>query len=127
MFLALQVIGFLLSASRFIHVLFYNSEPLFNKCWLLNYLGRPKDPMEWFMLVVILFFVLLFWIGGVTLARRSNDYLTVCTRFDVGIAAFFLLLIIKLLLLVKGGIDIQDSTPEKLLFPFFYSACWQSA
>jgi hypothetical protein len=119
MFLALQVIGFLLSASRFIHVLFYNSEPFFNKCWLLSYLSRPKDPMEWFILVVILFFVLLFWIGGVTLARRSNGYLTVCTRFDVGIAAFFLLLIIKLLLLVKGGIDIQDSTPEKLLFPFF--------
>ena len=117
--LGLQIIGFLLSASRVIYVFFYNSEPFFGKCWILNYLRQPKDPMEWFILVIILFFVLLFWIGGVTLARRSNDYLSVCARFDVGVAAFFLLLIVKLILLVKGGIDIQDSTPEKLLFPFF--------
>jgi len=119
MLLGIHIAGLLLSASRVMHVFFYNSEPFFAKFWLLKYLRQPRDPMEWFILVIILFFVLLFWIGGVTLARRSNDYLSVCARFDVGVAAFFLLLIVKLILLLKGGIDIRDSTPEKLLFPFF--------
>jgi hypothetical protein len=117
--LGLQVFGFLLATSRIVHVFFYGSHPFFDQWWLLECFGQPKDPLEWLILVLILFFALLFWVGGVSLARRSTAYLTVCTRFDLGVAAFFCLLLIKFLLLVKGGIDIQDNTPELLLFPFF--------
>ena len=117
--LGLQVFGLLLAISRIVHVLFYGSHPFFDQWWLLTCFKQPKDPLEWFILIIILFFALLFWVGGVTLARRSAAYLTVCTRFDLGVTAFFCLLLAKFLLLVKGGIDIQDSTPELLLFPFF--------
>ena len=117
--LGLQVFGFLLATSRIVHVFFYGSHPFFGQWWLLECLRQPKDPLEWFILVIVLFFALLFWVGGVTLARRSAAYITVCTRFDLGVAAFFCLLLIKFLVLVRGGIDIQDHTPELLLFPFF--------
>jgi hypothetical protein len=117
--LGLQVFGFLLATSRIVHVFFYGSHPFFGQWWLLECFRQPKDPLEWFILVIILFFALLLWVGGVSLARRSAAYLTVCTRFDLGVAAFFCLLLIKFLLLVRGGIDIQDPTPELLLFPFF--------
>ncbi|MCD6265339.1 MAG: DUF4129 domain-containing protein [Deltaproteobacteria bacterium] len=117
--LGLQVFGLLLATSRIVHVFFYESNPFFDQWWLLACFRQPKDPLQWFILVIILFFALLFWVGGVTLARRSAAYLTVCTRFDLGVTAFFCLLLAKFLLLVKGGIDIQDSTPELLLFPFF--------
>jgi len=117
--LGLQAFGFLLATSRIVHVFFYESHPFFDQWWLLTCFRQPKDPLEWFILVLILFFALLFWVGGVSLARRSPAYLTVCIRFDLGVAAFFCLLLIKFLLLVKGGIDIQDNTPELLLFPFF--------
>jgi len=117
--LGLQVFGFLLATSRIVHVFFYGSHPFFDQLWLLECFRQPKDPLEWFILVIILFFTLLLWVGGVSLARRSAAYLTVCTRFDLGVAAFFCLLLIKFLLLVRGGIDIQDPTPELLLFPFF--------
>ena len=117
--LGLQVFGFLLAASRIVHVFFYGSLPFFGQWWLLECFGQPKDPLGWFILILILFFALLFWVGGVSLAWRSAAYLTVCTRFDLGVAAFFCLLLIKFLLLVRGGIDIQDPTPELLLFPFF--------
>ena len=117
--LGLQVFGFLLAASRIVHVFFYGSHPFFDQWWLLTCFSQPKDPLKWFILVIILFFALLFWVEGITLARRSGKYLTVCTRFDLGVAAFFCLLIVKFLFLIKGGIDIQDSTPEMLLFPFF--------
>jgi len=117
--LGLQVFGFLLATSRIVHVFFYESYPFFDQWWLLTCFSQPKDPLKWFILVITLFFALLFWVGGITLARRSGEYFTVCTRFDLGVAAFFCLLIVKFLFLIKGGIDIQDSTPELLLFPFF--------
>ena len=117
--LGLQVVGFLLATSRIVHVFFYGSHPFFGQLWLLECFRQPKDPLGWFILVIILFFALLFWVGGVTLARRSAAYLPVCTRFDLGVAAFFCLLLTKFLLLVRGGIDIQDPTTELLLFPFF--------
>ena len=117
--LGLQVFGFLLATSRIVHVFFYGSHPFFGQWWLLECFRQPKDPLEWFILVIILFFALLFWVGGLSLARRSAAYLTVCTRFDLGVAAFFCLLLTKFLLLVRGGIDIQDPTTELLLFPFF--------
>ena len=117
--LGLQVFGLLLATSRIVHVFFYESNPFFDQWWLLTCFRQPKDPLEWFILGIILFFALLFWVGGLTLARRSAAYFTVCTRFDLGVAAFFCLLLAKFLLLVKGWIDIQDSTPELLLFPFF--------
>ena len=117
--LGLQVVGFLLAASRIVHVFSYWSYPFFSQTWLMEFFMRPRDPLEWFILCVILFFALLFWVGGVTLARRSTAYLTICTRFDLGVAAFACLLLIKFLLLVRGGIKVQDPMVELLLLPFF--------
>ncbi len=60
----------------------------------------------------------LFWLAGVTLARRSTTYLALCGRFDLGVTAFFCLFLVKLLLLVKAGVEVHDPAPELLLFPF---------
>jgi hypothetical protein len=117
--LGLQVFGLLLATSRIVHVFFYASHPFFDQWWLLTCFKQPKDPLQWFILSIILLFALLFWMSGVTFALRSAEYFTACTRFDLGLASFFCLLLVKFLFLVKGGIDIQDSTPELLLFPFF--------
>lgn len=117
--IGLQVLGFGLASLRIIYVFNYRSEPFLNSEWIINVFNRPREPLEWLILFLILFWVLVFWIGGVTLARRSTSHLTICSRFDLGVAAFFLLLLIELLLLVKGGIEIQDPTTELLLFPFF--------
>ena len=117
--LGLQILGFLLAASRIVYTFNYPAYPYFGKGWLVEFLGKTRDPLEWLILVIILIFALLFWLGGVTLARRSNAYFTICSRFDLGVAAFFCLLLTKFLLLVKGGIDVRDPAPELLLFPFF--------
>jgi len=117
--LGLQVLGFLLTASRIVYTMNYQAYPYLGKGWLVEFLGRTRDPLEWLILVIILIFGVLFWLGGVTLARRSTAYLTICSRFDLGVAAFFCLLMVKLLLLVKGGIEVKDPAPELLLFPFF--------
>jgi hypothetical protein len=117
--LGLQTMGFLLAASRIIYTFNYRAYPYFGKGWLVEFLGRTRDPLDWLILVIILIFALLFWLAGVALARRSTAYLTICIRFDYGVTAFFCLFILKSMLLVKGGIEVRDYAPVLLLFPFF--------
>jgi hypothetical protein len=114
--LGLQIIGFLLAASRIVYTFNYRAYPYFGKRWLVEFIGKPQEGL---ILVILLTFALLFWLAGVTLTRRSTAYLSICTRFDYGLAAFFCLFILKSLLLVKGGIEVQDPAPVLLLFAFF--------
>jgi hypothetical protein len=117
--LGLQILGFLLAASRIIHTFDYRAYSYFWKGWLVEFLSRTRDPLEWLILVILFIFVLFFWLGGVTLARRSTAHFTICSRFDLGVAAFFSLLLLKLLLLLNPGVEVGDPAPELLLFPFF--------
>jgi hypothetical protein len=71
------------------------------------------------ILFLILFFAVMFWLGGTTLARRSMVYTTLCSRFDLGIAAFLLLFLTKFLLLIKGEMKIEESMSQLLFFQFF--------
>ena len=99
--LGLHLIGFLLAASRIVYTFGYSAYPYLGKGWLVEFSGRARDPLEWLILVIILIFTLAFWLAGVALARRSTAYLSICTRFDYGVTAFFCLFILKSLLLVK--------------------------
>ena len=117
--LGIHILGFLLAASRIVYAFNYRAYPYFDKEWLLAFLGKTRDSLEWLILVIILFFALFFWLAGVALAKRSTAYLTICNRFDYGVTAFFCLFIVKSLLLIKGGIEVRDSAPVLLLFPFF--------
>jgi len=117
--LGLQIMGFILAASRVIYTLYYQAYPYFSQAWIAQFLGKTKDSVEWLILVISLVFVLIFWLAGVAFARRSTSYLTVIIRFDYGVTAFFCLFIFKSLLLVKGGINVRNPAPVFLLFPFF--------
>jgi hypothetical protein len=117
--LGLHIIGFLLAASRIIYSVNYRAYPYFDKGWLLAFWGRTRGSLEWLVLVIILIFALLFWLAGVALARRSSAYLSICIRFDYGVAAFFCLFILKSLLLVKWGVEVRGPAPVLLMFSFF--------
>ncbi len=117
--LGLQTTGFLLTASRIVYSLDYQAYPYFGKEWIAEFLGQTREFQEWLVLVIILIFVLVFWLAGVAFARRSPAYLSICTRFDYGVTAFFCIFISQSLLLVKGGIAVRNPAPVLLLFPFF--------
>jgi hypothetical protein len=117
--LGIQIFGLILATLRIVYVFNSWSSSFLSQTWLTEFFNTPRGPLEWLHLMLILFWALLFWIGGVTFARRSSSYPTLCSRFDLGIAAFFLLFLTKSLLLVKGGIKIEDPISQLLLFPFF--------
>jgi hypothetical protein len=113
-----QIFGFTLASLRIVYVFNTGAYSFLSKAWLIEFFNTPKHPLEWLYLILILILILMFWVGGVTLARRSTAYTTLCSRFDLGTAAFFLLFLTKFLALYKGGIKIEDPLSQLLLFPF---------
>lgn len=117
--LCLQCLGFSFISLRTIYVLSDWSYPFLNPQWLVEFSTRARGFLEWFSLGLIIFWVLLFWIGGFTLARKPRDYFNLCARFDLGVCFFLVLILTNFLLRVKGGTTIEHSLIEPLLFSFF--------
>ena len=118
--LVVHILGFAFAFSRLVHFFNYGSQPYLDHRWVFDCFGSSRGIAAWFFLTLILFWAFLYWIEGVRLARRSDDYLSVCSRFDLGLSALILLLLIKCLSLVKGGVVIQERMSDLMVFPFFF-------
>ncbi|MBN2402656.1 MAG: DUF4129 domain-containing protein [Spirochaetes bacterium] len=116
--IAVQVLTFVTAISISIYITYFSSYPFFNKVRLVEFFTAVRSPFEWLNLILIIFFCVLFWISGSFFSKRTNTYYKLCARFDIGITAFFCLFLLKFILLVKGGIRIDDNS-FSLLFPFF--------
>ena len=117
--LGLQMFGLLLSLSRILYLYTDRSHPYLSRDWVLDFFNKPRELQEWLVLIFILFWILCFWFGGVTLARRSMGYRAITTRFDLGVAAFLALLLLKFLIIFKGGPNLKEPFTDFLFFPFF--------
>jgi hypothetical protein len=117
--LGLQLLGLLLAGSRIIYLYTDTSHPYFSREWIWDFFNKPREPLEWIVLIFILFWILCFWLGGVTLAKRPTAYRAVTARFDLGVVAFLALLLLKFLILFKGGTNLRDPFTDFLFFPFF--------
>ena len=116
--LGLQGFGFILTALRIVYAFDSRSYSFWDHTWLVQFFSTPRDPLEWLALSIFLFWAVMFWFGGVALARRSLAYPTICSRFDFGIVAFFVLFLTRFLL-AKEGIKVQEPISQLLLFSFF--------
>jgi hypothetical protein len=117
--LSIQVFGFLLVALRMVYVFNTPSSPFLSQSWPIEYFTTSRSPLEWFNFILLLLLTLMFWTGGVTLARKAIAYSKICSRFDLGVAAFFLLFITQFILLIQGGFKVEDPISPLLIFPFF--------
>ena len=98
----------------------YSSYPFFSAVWIALLFKASRTPLEWVHLVLINIWIGLLWFGGATLAKREKTYFNTCTRFDIGLAAFFVLLLTKLALRVKGGISTDDHVSSMLIYPYLF-------
>ena len=119
--LGTQMLGLICGALLVIHGIYYGSYSLLDSGWLAAFLYGSRDVLEWLILSLNLFLIMILWMGGVTLVRRPQDYFNTCSRFDLGLAAFFALFIIKLIALTKGEAMAEDSLSMLFVFPFFLS------
>ncbi len=118
--LALQGIGLAIAAGVVVHAFYYQAFPFWSQEWIGEFFSSQRDPLEWIMLFLFFFWILLFWAGGVTLIRKPPHYYTVCGRFDLGFAAFVVLYLIEWLSLARGGIQTPDPLAGLLIFPYFF-------
>ena len=117
--LGLQVLGFLLAFSRIVYVFNDWSYPFLNPHWFMEFFNQTRGLLEWFSLFLIFFWAIIFWAGGVSLARRPTAYLTICARFDLGVTFFLALFLTRFIILFKGGPIIEDPLSELLVLSFF--------
>jgi len=87
--------------------------------WLIEWFRGPKEASHWFFLILLLILTYVIWKRGTLLVFNPLTPDNIYARFDLGIAAFFVLLIIKILLSVKGEIIITQPKVALLFLPYF--------
>jgi hypothetical protein len=70
-------------------------------------------------LVLLLFWALALWLTGITLGYRSIENRITGSRFDLGLAALFALLLLQFTLRVRGGIEVQGAIGSGTLSTYF--------
>ena len=118
---AAQTAGLLGATAGILHSHYVPARPLFDRAWLLDFLGATRSAVDWLLLMLILAWAIVFWIGGVRLAVRPLSYTMVCSRFDLGLTAFVLLFLVKLLITGKGG-QVDDRISPIFLPPCFVAS-----
>jgi Domain of unknown function (DUF4129) len=118
---AVQGAGLLGASAAILHGLYYPGRALLDRAWLLDFLNSVRSLVDWLVLVLVLGWAIVFWVSGARLAVRSLAYTTVCGRFDLGLAAFVLLFLAKLLVAANGG-QLEDRISPLFLLPFFVAS-----
>ena len=70
-------------------------ENFFDFKWLEMILHQQYGSVGGFAYLLVIFWLSIFWINGFKLAKRSNDHLTITTRFDLGVALLVLAFVIS--------------------------------
>ena len=83
---------------------YYNLQSSFrHPGWILDFFMLDRAVTGWLFLILLLFCVCFLWFCGIRLWVRPTDQETISHRFDIGLACFLALGLIKLLINVKGG------------------------
>jgi hypothetical protein len=114
----LQALGFVPLLLRVVRIFNSWSHSYSSLSWLMNSEVTTPGSHEWIIFILVISWALCFWGGGMRLVQRPMDYFTLCSRFDRGLVAFFILFLAKFLFLVRGEIKIEDPVSEFLIFPF---------
>ena len=117
--LSLHIFGFTMAWIMTIHRFYYQHLPLFSGSWMAHELIQLQKPQQWFIHLLLLACLLLFWIGAWAMVKRPSTYYSITLQFDRGLGALLLLLLIKFMVQLKGGIFLEDPVTHYLLFAFF--------
>jgi cytochrome b561 len=104
---------FMTKSYRLIWVILGHMSGLGLMIWAALFAGTgwrvPVTLYHWYEMSLIAAMVCLFWYKGAKLLHRQMSYPSICNHFDLGISLLFALLIIKLLLQIKAGIQVPES------------------
>jgi uncharacterized protein DUF4129 len=116
--LGVQSLGFVPALFTMVGVYQSWSDSFLSQTWLTDSIASPSSVVQYAIFVLLILWVLLFWAGGTGLAGRQNDYYTLCSRFDRGLAVFFVLFLTNFYLQAVQGIRVVESTAGSFILPF---------
>ena len=90
-----------------------------HQAWLTSSLFSATASQGWLTIMLLILWGSFFWGGGMRLAWRTLDYDTICSRFDRGLVAFFILLLFKFSLQARENISAEAPVLEYLIGAFF--------
>ena len=96
--------GFMVCAFFFLHNFRYSTYPFWNIVWVDRLVRDPEGFVEWFILLLIVFCLIMIWRGGSYLKKNTGSYLSACQQFDKGLGLLFLLLIVNALCIFRLGL-----------------------
>lgn len=96
----LQTVGLGFACLHIIYVFHGNGVGFWNLEWLSVAFANQPAPV-WLAIVFQGSMALVFWIGGLNWARRKRTYGTMLGRFDLGLSAFLIMFVVKLMLRAK--------------------------
>ena len=114
--IALHLLGLLCSSFWLSHRYYKLEFPFWRLSWVPEFFLLDRAIADWFTLILILLCVWILWFGGIRLWTKPTEQTIISHRFDLGLAFLFFLLLIKLVIVVKGGsISIESSSTESLI------------
>ena len=116
----LQAAGIAYAALRAIYIFDDVASAFLSPRWIVEFFGAPHSAMGWLLFVVSVFWAMAFWASGARFSVRPKNHEKICSRFDLGLAAFFCLFLLKFALKVKGNISINDPLTGPLACIFFF-------
>ncbi len=116
--LGAQAAGLLCATAGILHATYFPAIPLLDRSWIPALFHAARTPVDWMTLFLNLVWAILFWGGGVALARRPVEHAVVCSRFDAGAAALLILFLVRWLAAANGG-AVDDSVSHLFVYPFF--------
>ncbi len=115
---SLHGVGFIFSVLWLCHG-YYELELSF---WRLNWISElfmsQRVAAEWPILILILLCVWILWFCGVRMIAMPADKEKISHRFDLGLAFFLLLLLIKLIIAGKGATLPMEHSSVKAIISF---------
>ena len=103
--------GFMACALLFLHYLRYPAYPFWRLEWVGRLVRDPAGIVEWFLLLLTVFCLVLIWRGGSYLKKNPGDYLSVCLQFDKGLGLLFSLLIVNAVFKTRAGVGLPVKCP----------------
>lgn len=115
----IQLMTFLLLYAVFIHDFFGVSASFSDLNWPGQFLSIERSITQWFFLFLDTASALFLWISGISASVKKTDYQRSCGILDAGIAVFFIIFLLKMVLRTRAGIVITDLKLIRLFYAFF--------
>jgi hypothetical protein len=111
--------GFLLAIVWLCHSYYGIETQFWQLAWIKDFVILKRGLVGWLSLILILLGVGILWFLGNRLCTQPTDRTTISHRYDIGLACFLILLLIKLVIAAKGGMLPYTHSSTKAMMAYF--------